>query len=1116
MHQATEPGESVSYDRLLESALEGESFCVNAGPGTGKTRLAVKVAAESLAQGASRQADFWSPVLVLTPDRRRATITDRLIGSELAKIEGQGASSGVLDGPGSHRLVRSVNSYAHLVANLWAVEREEPVPRIPFASGGDEDAWVEQFLTSLSEGEGRYASQLMDTPVFRMELRNLLARSGEFGLLAEDLEKLGSEYDRPLWSLAARAYRDFAGGGDIPFTPASPHVDTARMPRIAARLLSGWEDDRQALGLKLGRPIPKILVVDDVQDLTASGAQLARIIARYADQVVLLNSPLTAAAAFRGGDPSLGERLARGVAADRQSWGATGGEYVGRPFPTLSLIENFRSISEIVRASNVVGSWVPPPLPLMESSRGGVGRGVTLALSPTETHRDALIAERLRERYLFGGVPWEQMAVIVRNAAQVESVRRRLIRSGIPLKSADRPMNLSSVPICRSLLELIVLGVQESSGEGLQDGGMQQLDPSAGALDLLRSPLVAADPLAVFRLIRDLRARLGGRELTALDLLNIPEGELDLGEIKGDRLRTVLLRKVRKARKLWHLKSQVARMTPQAGLWSLWHSADLAETLRERAVAPSTSTANLVDSRGAADQLDAVIALLRKADLWSQKRLERVDSGSDTALNFAEESLREQVESDSLVRGGIAESGVQVLTATASAGQQWSVVCVVGPQAGQWPGGAVGSFGNIGELRAIVDAAMTENSEGTRWQGEVPLSEHFTDRGVGASREYAQSVEEKRMDEAKLFNLAVSRATDGLHFFAVENEDSAPSVFLLGLEDQGVVPSLHGEDGEPKYSDLTMRLDLPSMVGSLRRVISDSSVDQQHKEEAIRVLSLLAAEGVEGADPALWASTGSISSDAAVIDSGPLRLSPSKIGKAKDCSLMWFLSSVGLDPQDTQESQVQYSHSAWGTMLHEIAEEHPQGTYEELMEALTEKWDSAGFETETHWGRTRWNEAKEQVRALATYFEGCRAAVEVEQTMRYQLGDAIVSGRIDRLERDQDGSVRVIDIKTGNPISARSVKDNPQLLAYQLGLVESGELSGGAALLQLKAGAGKELALQPPLNEEEAERVRSDYAELVLTLSGNSYQPSGSDQVCRVCPFKAVCPAKAQSSRSTE
>ncbi|WRS29162.1 PD-(D/E)XK nuclease family protein [Actinomycetaceae bacterium MB13-C1-2] len=1116
MRQAVDSGEAVDYGRLLERGLEGESFCVNAGPGTGKTTLAVQLAARALSQRSHHSDDFWSPVLVLTPDRRRGTITDRLVSSELAKVEDHRVSSGVLDGPGSHRLVRSINSYAHLVANLWAVEREQPVARIPFVSGGDEDAWVTEFLSSLAEPGERYTTQIMGTPVFRMELRNLLARVGEFGLLADDLEKLGTEYDRPVWSLAARAYREFAGDKDAPFTPATPHADTARMPRIAARLLAGWQGDRQTAGLKVGRPVPKTLIVDDVQDLTVSGAQLVRTVARYAEQVILLNSPLTAAAAFRGGDPSLGERLARNVAQDRSGGETSELTNSGQGFPLVSLTKNFRSAPNIVRASNVIGSWVASDVPKMQATRGGQDQSVTLALSPTDTRLETLIAERLRKHHLFEGVPWEQMAVIVRNAAQVDSVRRRLIRAGIPLKNADRPMRLSSVPICRSLLELVVQGAQELGDWASPDERAQMLDPSAGALDLLRSPLIVADPLAVFRLIRDLRARLGGRELTALDLLSIPETELVLGEMKGDRSRTQLLAKVRTARTLWQLKSKAAQMTPQAGLWLLWDSSGLAETLRERAVAPSTSTAGLVDARAAADQLDATIALFRKADLWSQKRLERADLGGDTALDFASESLKEQVESDSLVRGGITETGVQVLTATASAGQQWSVVCIVGPQAGEWPGGAVGSFGNIGELRAIIDSAMAENSEGRRWRGEVALGEHFIDRGVGIGRPYAQSVKEKRADEAKLFNLAVSRAIDHLHFFAVENEDSAPSVFLSGLEDQEIVPRLHGEDGEPQYSELTMRLDLPSVVGSLRRVISGPDAGQAVKEEAVRILSLLAVEGVEGADPALWASTGSISSDAPVISSGPLRLSPSKIGKAVDCSLMWFLSSVNLDPQDTQESRGEYSHSAWGTMLHEIAEEHPQGTYEELMEALTEKWNRAGFETETHWGRTRWNEAKEQISSLAAYFDDCEATVEVEQAMSYRLGDAVVNGRIDRLETGQDGSVRIIDIKTGTPISARSVKDNPQLLAYQLGLAEAGERNGGAALLQLKAAAGKELALQPPLTAEEAERVRSEYSELVLTLSGRTYVPSEDERVCRLCPFKTVCPAKAQSSRSTE
>ena len=557
-------------------------------------------------------------------------------------------------------------------------------------------------------------------------------------------------------------------------------------------------------------------------------------------------------------------------------------------------------------------------------------------------------------------------------------------------------------------------------------------------------------------------------------------------------------------------------MTPQSGLWLLWEAAGIAEVLRAKATAPATSPVAMVDARGAADQLDAVMALFRKADLWSQKRLEAGVSGSDTASAFAEATLREQVESDSLVRAGLPESGVQVLTATASAGQEWQVVCIVGPQSGQWPGGAVGSFGNIGELRAIIDTAMTENSEGRKWQGETPLGEHFVDRGVGTNRPYVQAVKEKKIDEAKLFNLALSRARQGLHFFAVENEDCAPSAFLSGLIDQGILPQLHDDDGVPEYAELAMRFDLSSMVGSLRRLVSDPSTDQELKEESVQLLSLLAVEGVEDADPAVWGVTGSISSDDPIISSGPLRLSPSKIGEAQGCSLRWFLSSVSLDAQDAVESPVEYSSAAWGTMLHQIAEENPQGSYQELMDALTKKWDEAGFETQTHWGREHWNRAQEQVRLLAEYFESCDASVEVEQNIRYQLGDAIVSGRIDRLERTLDGSVRVVDIKTGGEVRGKDVERHPQLLAYQIGLIERGEKSGGAALLQLKAGPANRLALQDPVEGEDIAQVREDLTDLVLTLSGNAYVPTEDINVCKWCDFQAICPIKAKSARTVE
>lgn len=1082
--------ERVSYDDALALARAGKSFTVSSGPGTGKTSLAVQLAVDALISG--DESSSWAPVLVLTPDRRRAEITDRQISAELAEA-GANVSSGLLDGPGSHRLVRSVSSYAHLVTGLWSVERTHPIPKIPFASGVTEDAWVTEFLQKqeLSDGYGGFSPEMIQSPSFRMELRNVMARAGELGLPASDLISLGEQYGRPLWTLAGMAFSDFAGEGGTPFGPESPHADTARMPRIAAHLIQRWQQDADELGITAQCPVPRLLIVDDCQDLTVSGAALVKELATVAKQTVILGSPDVAAAAYRGGDPHLGEAI---------------GSDLG--FDSVELDLNLRSKVRIAAVSEAISKWVAPSMrafgasPYSDEGFGDHGQ-VAVAVSATTTGRDVLLSEYLRRQHLFGGVPWEHMAVVVRNARQIETIRRRLASSGVPIQSADRPVNLALVPVCTALLDLLALGDKTEP--------IEQQVLLAHAMDLLSSPLVSADPLAVFRVVRDLRSYLGQQQITVLELLEMPDADLAKAVIPGDRSRSEVLKSLKIARELWGQKELAATQAPQVGLWQLWELTKLGEVLRQRVLENNSVADDLDDARTAADQLDAVMALFRKADLWSQKRLEDSLGEVGTAAQFAVETLAEQVTSDSLVKGGIPVSGVSVLTATASAGREWPVVCIVGPQSGEWPATGLGSFGNIGELRAIVVASSEAG-----WPGEVSLGKWSPERQVGLSTPFAQAVKERRVDEARLLNLAVSRASDFLQFFVVDSEDAAPSVLLAGLADGGVIPSFQKEDGTAIYSRPDQSMDLSTLVGSLRRrAIAGESDDE--RLDAIRTLALLAAEGIDAADPAAWATTGSVSTDAPIIEAGPIRLSPSKIDLAQKCSLRWFLSSVNLGSQDTGDGPVEFNPISKGNLIHEIAEQNPHGNYEQMLQALEEKWEQNGFEKETVWGRRNWEDAASQIARLAEYISTREVVIETEVKMRYELGPAIVSGRIDRLETDSDGSARIVDIKTGKPVVKNTIAGHPQLLAYQLWLLDQGKTSAGAALLELKGDPGKTLALQEPLSEEQAEQVKEQFTDLAQSLSGSSFIPNDSDgHYCDSCEFRFVCPLRGGASRSAE
>ena len=275
-------GSEVDWDAQQRLALEvvgkGDSVLLKGPAGSGRTALALEVARERLSQGdeGGRRGDeelgehikgsedpkgrVWAPVLVLTPDRQRATRLDRRLTSS-ATPKGLGE----LTGPGSHRLVRSLDSFAYLVVSTWLVERTDPKERPTLMSGAREDGWVARYLEEhAAEWREHFSGAVLESPRFRMEIRNLIARSGQAGLTPRDLLWLGEETALPMWQLAARVYEEYAGG-DAAFTVETSNVDSARLPLIAAKVLANWNGQREQEGVTAPKPVPQAVVVDDLQ-----------------------------------------------------------------------------------------------------------------------------------------------------------------------------------------------------------------------------------------------------------------------------------------------------------------------------------------------------------------------------------------------------------------------------------------------------------------------------------------------------------------------------------------------------------------------------------------------------------------------------------------------------------------------------------------------------------------------------------------------------------------------------------------------------------------------------------------------------------------------------------
>ena len=212
-------------------------------------------------------------------------------------------------------------------------------------------------------------------------------------------------------------------------------------------------------------------------------------------------------------------------------------------------------------------------------------------------------------------------------------------------------------------------------------------------------------------------------------------------------------------------------------------------------------------------------------------------------------------------------------------------------------------------------------------------------------------------------------------------------------------------------------------------------------------------------------------------------MSPSKVEQFDRCPLRWLLETAAGGGRGATAS------SALGTLVHEIA-----------AAGARRRPGAAGRAAGAADRRGRPARGVDRgARATACPAHGReaggvrgasprqgRSLVAVEQDVEVRLGELVVRGQVDRLERDADGRLVVVDLKTGKtkPTKAEAER-NPQLGVYQVAVEEGGfeqvapgvRSSGGAELVQLGDSTQKVgVQAQPPLRRDSDPRLGADVA----------------------------------------
>jgi RecB family exonuclease len=158
----------------------------------------------------------------------------------------------------------------------------------------------------------------------------------------------------------------------------------------------------------------------------------------------------------------------------------------------------------------------------------------------------------------------------------------------------------------------------------------------------------------------------------------------------------------------------------------------------------------------------------------------------------------------------------------------------------------------------------------------------------------------------------------------------------------------------------------------------------------------------------------------------------------------------------------------------------------------------------------------------ACYFQESAASgwerIGAELDLQVELGRAVLTGRVDRLERHRDGGLRVVDLKTGSGKPSRGdLLRNAQLGAYQTAVehgafADHGSVSAGAALLQVGKAAGVRTTLQQqaPLSADDDAQWASDLvADAAEGMAGSDFTAT-IGPVCTFCAVRSSCPVQPE------
>jgi DNA helicase II / ATP-dependent DNA helicase PcrA len=350
---------------------------------------------------------------------------------------------------------------------------------------------------------------------------------------------------------------------------------------------------------------------------------------------------------------------------------------------------------------------------------------------------------------------------------------------------------------------------------------------------------------------------------------------------------------------------------------------------------------------------------------------------------------------------------------------------------------------------------------------ELPQELRDPDSAIGGDDKTLHDQEERR-----LFYVAMTRARDSLHIYGKQGigRDKSPA---------GLMRELINNPALQPY--LRSRATLPSQP----ELIELAAVADQSYPEGSRLASWLELPAIDGLDA---------------------RLSATAVETYELCPLQFKFE------REWKLSRQVHAAMQYGAAMHRVLRTYYDSerlgrtkSDEELIKLFQDDEGMAAIQDDYQRGLYM----KQGLEQLKDFLAGARSlpsldVLHTEEWFDLQIAGTKVAGRIDRVDRAADGSVNIVDYKTGKARSQEDADESLQLSIYTMAAREKWGYQVGSLVFHNLEG-------NVPIISKRTDFQLGEARERILAaargIAAGNFEPKAGFY-CNYCAFRGLCPSQ--------